>query len=116
MEALIRKYIEESGSLIKKQAEEILSLKESAQEATASALVKKASEDTLDKITYMLGNGHYTPESVVDALRDRNTENLVKQATAEPVDDSWGELDGNSVDLNNIRPSDRKLYSRYGLI
>jgi len=115
MEELIREYIKEASGLIEKQAKEILILKERARKANASDLAKKASEDILNKIAYMLGNEQYTQESIIKAIRENSTESLVKRSV-ELVDDSWGELEEDSVNLNNIRPSDRKLYSNLGLI
>jgi len=118
MEELIQQYIEQAEAFIEKQAKEIASLNEAILEVKSShALAKKSSEDTLSDLISCLSNGQYKQESIVNALKSSNTGLLEKESEEEEIEDSWGELD-NSTDVshNNIRPSDRQLYSRFGLI
>ena len=119
MTELIRRYIEDSQKLISKQASEMKALEARLEEARKStALDKQAAEDALDEVRKALGNGHYTQDSVFNAVLHKDVGCLVKQATSQEYDDSLGELVDNDgpTKSNNIRQSEQKLYSRLGLI
>ena len=116
-EELIQQYIDESQALIEKQASEIASLQQKLDQAKAGRKMdKQASEGTVCELISCLKQGQYKQESVINALLNKDSSVLVKEAAIEDVDDSWGELDDDTVHSDNLKPSERKLYARYGLI
>lgn len=114
-EQVIRQYIEDSSSLISKQAEEIESLKEKVRKQDAErTLAKKAAEDILNDLADCLDSGQYTMDSVAKAIRNKDTGCLEKVSTEEVDDNSWGSLENTSENSLNMRPSDRMFYERFG--
>ena len=116
MEELIQQYISESSALIAKQASEIVELRERVSLAEArSKMDKEAAEGTLCDLIDCLGKGQYSQESIIKALREKNTDCLKKESAEEVIDD-WGSLEETVSISNNIRPSEQKLYANLGLI
>ena len=116
MKELIQQYISESSTFINKQAKEIAMLKERVSLAEArSKMDKEAAEGTLCDLIDCLDKGQYSQESIVKALREKNTSYLVKEAAEEVVDD-WGSVEKIATISNNTRPSEQKLYANLGLV
>jgi len=116
-EQLVQQYIEESQAYMEKQAAEIAVLQNKLEKAEADRKMDKhASEDNLYKLANCLKEGQYKTGSVINAIRKMDIGLLEKEAELEDVDDSWGELDGDTGNTDNLRPSEVQLYTRLGLI
>lgn len=112
-------YVKESRELMRKQGCEIQRLHDLLKQA-ASAIsdIKSESESFLDDVgTKLASTGQFTPESVANALIEKNAELLTRAPIVDKDVNDWGELDNKvSVEIDNLRPSERKLYERFGLI
>ena len=114
----IQRYIRDSRELISCQAQMIekLSSELSAVKAEKAELSKIAEDNTLDDIIDCLKKDQWTQESITKALENKDVDCLEKKAE-ELEDDSFGELDDSQPTVScNIRPSEKRLYARLGLI
>lgn len=117
MKEYIRQYIEETNRLLHKQAAFISSLEHKTHQLESDVLAKNAAEALLGDLSSRLSEGRYTAESVAEAIRNKDTGCLIKVSGELEEDyNSWGRLEDDSVNSDNIRPSERKLYTRLGLI
>ena len=116
MRDLIKRYIEETSSLLDKQASEMDGLRSSLSRMRSGAeSTRSDAEELLDKIGRFLEERDFDLDSVVDAVKQRNADLLRKTSEIREADE-WGALDDGDQTWNNLKPSKRRLFQRLGLI